>query len=189
MSENKNSTLIDPVSKLYAKALYEHALEQGTLDSIFNGYLTFCSEVVGLSELDSALSSPLFSTEEKVALVEEVGKKLETHKEILNFVKVLVSNGRYAQVQSIKSSFQALVDKKQGIVRGSVTSVASLSDAERADLARAFEKKLGKKVVLEQQTDKSILGGLIVRVQGQTYDGSLLTALNRLRESLERQSI
>ena len=105
------------------------------------------------------------------------------------FFKLLTAKNRVVVIDSIRDAFQLLSDQKKGIMRGTVSTVEALSSAEAAELAKAFTKKLGKQVVLESVTDKEILGGLVVNVQGRTFDGSLKTTIRRLKDTLERQSI
>ena len=54
---------------------------------------------------------------------------------------------------------------------------------------QAFAKKFNKNIVLDSVIDKEILGGLVVQIQGLTFDGSLKNAIRRLKETLERQSV
>ncbi len=44
----------------------------------------------------------------------------------------------------------------------------------------------GKEVVLQQETDPSLLGGLLVELEGKIYDGSIRTQLEKMKQRIAR---
>ncbi len=132
----------------------------------------------------NALTSRAFSLADRNRLAADVAAKLSLHPVINRLFSLLAGKERLGLISDISAGFGAFIDESRGVVRGTVTTVAALSETEREDLAKAFSKKLGKQVVLNQALDKTILGGLVVNVQGQTFDGSLKTSIRRIKESL-----
>ena len=59
-----------------------------------------------------------------------------------------------------------------------------LKDSDVQGLAQAYEKKLGKRVEFQVSVDPGLLAGLKVTVNGVTYDGTLRSQLDRLKENL-----
>ena len=45
----------------------------------------------------------------------------------------------------------------------------------------------GKEVVLQQETDPSLLGGLLVELEGKVYDGSVRTQLEKMKQRIARE--
>jgi F-type H+-transporting ATPase subunit delta len=179
----------EPVSRLYAKALFELAREKGEVEKVFGDL----GELVGVYNetpaLRQALRSITFSIEDREGLVKAVCEKVGAHPLVARLTVLLASKGRSQLLPEIYAAFLNLLDESKNIVRGTVTTVEPLSDTENAGLSKAFGKKLDKQVVLDSVIDKEILGGLIVKVQGLTFDGSLKTTIRRLKETLERQSV
>jgi F-type H+-transporting ATPase subunit delta len=64
-----------------------------------------------------------------------------------------------------------------------------LSETEEQTLVRALEKLSGSQVRLNVQEDRTILGGLVVRMGDTVYDGSVRNQLANLRERMELGSI
>lgn len=191
MANAKTTTTRKPasVAKLYAKALFELAEESRSVDSFaeeFQALIEFLGET---PTLEAALSAFMFSAEEREKLATEVAQKAQLSPLLGHFIRLLTEKNRILLLPQIFEAFRGLVDESKGVVRGSVTTAEALTDAEKADLSKAFGRKLNKQIILESQTDKTILGGLIVEIQGLTFDGSLKTTIRRLRESLERQSL
>jgi F-type H+-transporting ATPase subunit delta len=44
----------------------------------------------------------------------------------------------------------------------------------------------GKDVVLQQETDASLLGGLLLELEGKIYDGSIRTQLENMKQRIAR---
>jgi len=65
-----------------------------------------------------------------------------------------------------------------------VTSAATLDEAQRGKIAAALERRLRRKVRLHCQTDPALLGGAILRSGDLVIDGSLRTRLNRIAYEL-----
>lgn len=179
----------EPVSKLYAKALFEFAQERNEISVIQENFTAFVEAVRTQPELRQALSTYLFSTQEREILARELCKTMQLNSVVQKFIELLTVKNRIALIDDVYAAFRELVDESQGVVRGTVTTVEPLSDAEAADLQNAFSKRFNKQVRLEPVIDKEILGGLVVKVEGMTFDGSLKTTIRRLRDTLERQAL
>lgn len=64
-----------------------------------------------------------------------------------------------------------------------ITTAIELSAAQLKSFTQDFEKKLGK-VSVEAVVDPTIIGGIKVRVGSKTFDASLKTKLNKVKEQL-----
>ncbi|MBI2605464.1 MAG: ATP synthase F1 subunit delta [Deltaproteobacteria bacterium] len=177
------------IAKVYAKALFLVASERKELESIQAELSEFAQVVFESANLAPVLSSHALLLSERQRLAEQVVEKLGVHPVLKKLFAQLVAKGRVSALPAIAEAFGALVDESKNLVRGTVTTTDPLTEAERNDLSRAFAKKFNKQVVLRQALDKSILGGLVVNIQGLTFDGSLKTSIRRLKETLERQSV
>ena len=59
-----------------------------------------------------------------------------------------------------------------------------LAEAQMAALTSALRTTVGKTVELHTRVDKAVLGGVLVKVGGRTYDGTLRARLEGLRARL-----
>jgi F-type H+-transporting ATPase subunit delta len=71
------------------------------------------------------------------------------------------------------------------VVTARVASAVPLSVPQRQALEQALQGD-AKQVELRAEVDPALLGGLVVRAFGQTYDGSVRTRLSALRRRLAR---
>ena len=61
-----------------------------------------------------------------------------------------------------------------------------LSEEEKTELKNKLEKRLGRTICLECAIDETLLGGLVVQVDGKVIDGSLKHRLHEIKEVMNR---
>ncbi len=175
------------ISKVYSKALFELAQKENHLEETHIAFKNCCSLFNESPKLIQVLSSFLFPAEKRGSIAQEVLSSLNSPALIKNFIALLILKNRIHLYRNIQNEFQKLVDLSKNTVRGKVITTEPLTDSQRNDLSRAFSKKFNKQVILEPLLNKEILGGLVVEVQGLTFDGSLRTAMHNLNEALRAQ--
>jgi tRNA-specific 2-thiouridylase len=73
-----------------------------------------------------------------------------------------------------------------GRAQAQVRTAVALTDAERTQLSGKLERALGKRILLEERVDATLLGGFIAQVGSLILDGSLDGQLARMRQRLAR---
>lgn len=114
-------------------------------------------------------------------------KKFDFSEETKNFLMILADKGRTAILPEIVDSYQLYIDEDNGVTRGEVVSSHQLSPSEREQISDLVSKKTNKRVILTYKEDPKLIGGLIARVEGYTFDDTLSMHLNRLNEDLKRR--
>jgi len=66
-----------------------------------------------------------------------------------------------------------------------VTTAVPLDDGLRQLITEKAEADLGRRAVLRERIDASILGGIIMDVDGNYIDASMISQLNRARNVLK----
>lgn len=176
------------VSRSYASALLESAIESGMmasdLDQIEKELNAFVATVHSSKELKVSLLSPVVASADKSAIAEAVAAKMGFSKLTTNFLSLVARKGRGAILGAIADGFTAVRLESEGATLGQVVSADPLNKEDLEELATTFTRKLGKKVVFKAEVDANLLAGLKVTVNGVTYDGSLRSQLNQIRERL-----
>jgi F-type H+-transporting ATPase subunit delta len=80
--------------------------------------------------------------------------------------------------------FKRELDRRMGITDAKVSSVRELSLAEKKSLEQRLAAITGKMVRATYSQDAGLLGGVLVRVGGTIYDGSVQGRLQRMREQI-----
>ncbi len=174
------------LARSYAKALYEAAIESGAkpevLDDIELQFELIVRAIEGSKEVRTALSGPLVTTAEKAQVVREVAKKINMNPLLARFIELVAKKRRMPALNDIRLAVTEVRLAAEGGVSAVAVSADPMSAGEIDGLAKAFQRKLGKKVAFRVSTDPSMLAGIKVTVNGVSYDGTLRSRLQRLRD-------
>lgn len=174
------------ISNTYGEALFEVAVEDGTVDSLFE-------EVEAVSELLTAnedyvklLTHPKLPLEEKVSLVEQTFKG-KASDSLTGFLVTIVEKGRFADIQSILSYFKDKVREYRKIGVAYVTSAAALSEQEKQDIEkRLLDTTSYVKFIMDYQVDATLIGGVVIRIGDRVVDSSIKSKLNQMAKELSQ---
>jgi len=174
------------IAKRYARALVELGHEHGRLEEV-RRELGRLSEAFGAEpRLGPLLQSPSLAAETKSALLADLADYLQLSRLLRNFVGLLQSKERLRQLGAIAEAFGEQADAALGVQRAQVRSAFPLDEPERRRLKDTLEQRSGRQVVLEEETDPGLLGGLKVELGGQVFDGSVRNRLEKMAEILNR---
>jgi F-type H+-transporting ATPase subunit delta len=169
------------VAGRYATALFELALEENALDQVEQDLNRFNQALDAVEDLRRLVMSPVFTADEQQRAMAAVLDEVKIEGLTANFLKLVAKNRRlFASPEMIKA-FRALLANHRGQTSAEVISAAPLEEGQVRALQTALKAALHKDVQLEQRTDPSLLGGLIVRVGSRMVDNSLRTKLNSLK--------
>lgn len=173
------------VAKSYAKALFETAKETGqSVETVENELNAFSSAVEQGRDVRIALQGPVTTAKEKMQAVEAVAQKMGLGELTRRFLLLLAKKERLALLSGICLALSEVRLAAGGGVSGKLVSAEPMSAADKDSLAAAFSKKLGKKVDFRFEEDPTLLAGVKVTVSGVTYDGTLRSQLQRLRDQV-----
>jgi F-type H+-transporting ATPase subunit delta len=130
------------------------------------------------------LENPTVPANRRRALLKEIGDALSFSSEIRNFVAILIDRNRLGILEEIIEAYQKFLDERTGVVRASVTTAQPLDSAARGELTAKLEMVTGKRVRMEVSVDPALLGGIVARVGGTIYDGSLRQQLQSFKARL-----
>jgi F-type H+-transporting ATPase subunit delta len=176
------------VAKAYARALFEAVADGKPAVTEFDMLEEQMGQFVTLfetsKELRTAFLAPGVSAKEKVALVQSLSQKMQLSKSLTGFLALLARKQRFVILPEIRDAFRKVRLEAEGGILGHLVSADPLESKDVEDLSRAFSQKLGRKVAFRTETDSNLLAGMKVTVNGVTYDGSLRSQLQRLRDRL-----
>lgn len=173
------------LSARYSAALYALAFEQNILGEVIGQMAALGSLIAQNPELKRLVDNPLTDASRIAPALTAALSEQGFLPMIRNFVNVVITNRRLAELPALINGFAAYVAAKRGEVVVNVTSAQALSDLQRTQLtARLTEAGYGS-VKLIEHTDASLLGGMVLQIGAKLYDTSLKSRLNRLNYSLK----
>lgn len=135
------------------------------------------------AELQMALTNPASSSKEKSGIV----RTLLTGKSTAETVKLVghvVESLRGRRVQDAIAGLSTLAAERRGQTIAEVRSAIDLSAKQRARLAAALSKQVGREVELNVIVDPAIVGGIQVLIGDELIDGSIASKLEQARRKL-----
>lgn len=172
------STLARP----YAEAVFKRAVETKK-ESNWSDMLGFLSLVVVDKDLAGIISNPKVSQEKLTELMVDIGQE-QLKQEGINFLKLLIQNGRLALAPLIADQYESYKADHEGYVDVEVSGAYSLTKEDQKRFSKVLEEKLGKKVNITTSIDKSLIGGFLARAGDKVIDGSLKGQLQQLAKKL-----
>jgi len=165
----------------YAKALIAIADESGTEDKIFEDISCLTETIDQDERLRKVLFHPEISNEAKLDILLEISKQLKFCNEFLNFLKLLLAKRRIDILHGIFLRFQGLHDQRRQQQRVLAKTAVALSEKQKKALTGALERKFNKKILLEEQQDESVIGGIYIKVGDKIFNTTVESKLNQLR--------
>jgi F-type H+-transporting ATPase subunit delta len=178
--------IMGSIARRYAKALFSLAVETGRVEAWASSLLSLKVAVEGSPDLRDVLSNPMYSKEQRRAIVEKLAAGLALDAEPRGLLLLLGDRNRLSYLSAVVDTFRDYADQHLGRLRAKVTSAVKLEDAAAQAMAEKMSQATKAKVLLDRVVDPAILGGVIAQVGSLVYDGSVLAQLEDLRKQLKR---
>lgn len=171
-----------PVARRYAEAVFQIGVQQDTIDR-WHADLAVLAEYFGNRRLAFVLKEPKIPFTRKEAITRDLLTGKVQH-EALNLGLLLVERGLADLAPAIRDAFEALYNDYRGQAVAQVTTAIPLDDALRAQVTAELAEMTGKRIILQEKVDPTILGGAIARVGDTLIDGSLKRRFQLLRHTI-----
>lgn len=179
--------MINQVALRYARAMYEVAAKDNKQDQ-YLAELRAISETFDKNpDIVAFFSSPTTSSENKLAVLNSTFSS-KASPDVFNLLRLLNEKNRMNVVVDIAQSFEKMIDDARGVSRGTVRSASNLDADQRKNLEDTVNKVTGRKVILKFEVDPTLVGGLVAKVGGWTFDDSLSSHLTTMRDHLSRRT-
>jgi F-type H+-transporting ATPase subunit delta len=173
------------VSGRYATALFELARDERAIDAVKADLDAFAAMLEQSADLSRLVRSPVFAAETQLKALSAVLDNVGITGVSANFLKVLTVNRRLFAISDIIRAFNALVAKFKGEATADVTVAEPLSDKNLEALKASLKSVTGKDVILNVKVDRSLIGGLVVKLGSRMVDSSLRTKLNSIKHAMK----
>jgi len=175
------TTVTGAIANRYAKALYELADENKSLDQVAGDVTALKAMIGDSSDLRRAIRSPLISRDDQGRAMRALLEKAEMNDLTRRFVGIIARNRRLFALGGIIDAFLRLLAERRGEMTAEVTSAVALNETQVTSLTDALKASVGSKVAVDLKVDAGLIGGLIVKVGSRMVDSSLRTKLQRLQ--------
>ena len=173
------------VARQYAHAAFDVVRRIGQVEEFGGQLQEIATLVTSHAELRHALESVVVPKQAKRdvigAVAARVGPMLDPLQRLLS---LMADNDRLALIPAVADAFRDRAMEAAGVVTAELVSAQPIDADRQAALARALGAVTGRQVELTGRIDASIIGGVIAKVGGTVYDGSVASQLERMRQRL-----
>ncbi len=173
------------LSRRYAKAIFSLAEEERAEDNCASELDRFV-EAYNTTALNTVLTNPAFGVQVRKNITVETARALNLSTLVIRFLSFLSERDRLAYLPNIVLHYHRLLDEAKGRVVARVVTSTPLGAAMLQNVNRVLKNICGKEVIVEEETQPDLIGGLVVELEGKVYDGSIRTQLERMKETIEK---
>ncbi len=166
----------------YAQAAFDEAQKLGELKA-WSEMLSVAASALGNADLQSVIRSPKVKTSQLSDLMVSLSAD-KASQMAKNFIKLLVENNRLLVLPEIYALFEVLRAEAEKSLDVVVTSAYDLTDAQKQKVSASLKIKMGREIKLTCETNRELLGGIIIRAGDKVIDGSARTRLSELAVAL-----
>lgn len=169
------------IARNYAETLFELAGDAGQLEA-WGDLIDVTAAAFATTTIEAAMMSPSVPVEQKVRIVSAA--LADAPRPYVLYLAAVIRRGRQVLLSAIADEYRVLLDQSLGRVRAGITLARPVDEARKAEIVARLASGLGKEVIAGFAVDPAILGGTIVKIGDQVFDGSVRKRLGRLRRQL-----
>lgn len=169
------------LDRRYALALYEVAEKKGKVQEYLRDLREICEIIDTNKEFYEVIRHPQIGTKQKKKTFINIFKG-KIDEELLSFLLILIEKDRILFLREKLNQMEKVDLEHKNTLKGIVKTTIPLKEEEFNTLVSKLEAKYNKHIILEQVIDKSILGGIYVRVNNDVIDGTVRSKLEELEE-------
>lgn len=175
------------IGRIYSRSMLSLAEERGESDELLGELQDLVKYLDRNPELEQFLGSPLVDQEDRARTLERAlrGKASDL---LVDSLQVVNRKGRLGLLRAIAEGYRVEHGLLRGIAEARVRTAVPLSEAMRARVRESVARFTGKQPRLIEKVDPSLIGGIVIEVDGRKIDGSVASRLRELGQALDRRA-
>lgn len=174
---------ITTIARPYAEAVAKLAGEtQGW--KVWSDMLVLAAQVAADPQVVALAGNPAIPAERVADVIVSVcGSALNADGS--NFVRLLAENKRFNALAEISRLFEEIKAAQEGVLEARISTAFELSAEQMKALVTKLETKFGQKINASQETDASLIGGVVIQVGDEVMDASVRGRLQSMAATLK----
>ncbi len=172
------------VARRYAVALADVVLARGEAQEVREELAAWDALVRSNEQLGEVFRHPAITYDQKRGVLEELIGRSRPRPTTANFLRVLLQNGRFAELGEVSTQFAQELDRRSGVVTAQVTTARPLPAEAQEALRARLGQLTGSRVRLQFEVDDELIGGVVTRIGSTLYDGSVRGRLQQIKQRM-----
>lgn len=176
---------ISKAARRYSSTFLQVAREEDLVEEVMEDLQFIRNTLDDSRELILFLRSPIVKKSDKAEVIEELFKD-HVRETTFMFLKLMIQKNREALLHEITEAYTEQYNKYAGIQPVYIHTAYELSDEQKKQLTEALEEYTGMTVESHYHIDKSLKGGVAVRIEDTVIDGTVRYKLDKLEKRFMR---
>lgn len=173
------------LDRRYALALYEIAEKSNKVEEYIKSLEEVNELIQGNEEIKEVIKHPQISSKQKKKAFINIFKG-HVDEEILTFLLLLIEKDRILFLKEKIAQMKKIYLERKNTLKGLVKTTVPLTEEEKLSLIEKLKDKYKKDIILEEEIDPSILGGIYLRIDNDVIDGTIKTKLDELKNIITK---
>lgn len=165
------------LSRPYAEAIFALADKKKWQDLLHN-----LAIIMQDSDMQELVGSPKIPAQDLSSIFNKILQLKD--REQLEFVTMLLENKRMHLAEHILTQYIALCNEADNIQPATIISAHKLNPAQQKDVIAALKAKTGAEIKADFIIDKTIIGGLVIKVKDKVIDKSTSSMLTQMKNQM-----
>lgn len=169
----------------YARALLDITIAEADPVAAEKDLAAFVDLVQRHPDLQRTLANPVVSATAKRAVVQQLLERSQpSTAPVGKLLLLLASRGRIELVRDVLDIYRERLMEHRQVLQAELTTAAPLAPERVSELQQRLATITGRAVTVTTKVDQAIIGGIVTRIGGTVYDGSVATQLAKVRDRL-----
>jgi F-type H+-transporting ATPase subunit delta len=179
-------TRLRKASAIYADVLLQAAMAGEKALELSEQLQQVSAIVRGNVELRNTLADKSLPGADRANVLKELLADFDAA--LVAVLVVMTERDDIALLPRVCESYVELAEQALESVFIDVTTVVALDDGLRQLIKDKYSAQFGRAVLLREHVDSSLVGGIVLSARGRRVDASVLSQLDKARNTLARQS-
>ena len=181
---SKNKGFSNTSGQRYSLALYELSNEANSLDDVELHSSAILKLIDTSKDFNNLIKDPTENQGNLISIVDKISEKFKINELLKNFMIFLIKKRRFFYLEKILKSFIEICSEKRGEIKAEIQSAKELSNEEITKITEELTKNFSSKIKLNYKHDKSLIGGLIVKIGSTMVDTSIKNKLQQIENRM-----
>ena len=181
---SKNKGFSNTSTQRYSLALYELSSEANSLIDIEKHSSAILNLIEKNNDFNNLIKDPTESQENLISVINKISETFKVNDLLKNFMIFLIKKRRFFYLEKILKSFIEICSEKRGEIKAEIQSAKELSNEEISKITEELTQNFSSKMKLNYKHDKSLIGGLIVKIGSTMVDTSIKNKLQQIESRM-----
>lgn len=167
----------------YASALFEVAIEKQSIEVVKDNLILLENTLTSEEDSMRFFTHPNISKDNKKEIIKKTyNNVIDTIVE--NTLYIMIDNNRFDLLAEVVQEYYKLYLDYNKVIEVQAISTITLTESQIEELSIKLEKRYKHKITINNTIDKSIIGGILLKVNDEVIDDTVKSKISKLKNVL-----